>query len=148
MTPTIRQATEADLPAILDLYAHPGMDDGQRLPIEEARAIFKNMATYPFYRLYVVDAGNGTLAATYALLIMQNIAHLGAKSAIVEQVMVDPGVQGQGLGTAMMAHAMEVARAEGCYKVALSSNLKREAAHAFYDRLGFERHGYSFRIIL
>ena len=37
-------------------------------------------------------------------------------------------------------------RAKGCYKLVLSSNAKRERAHAFYESLGFERHGYSFRI--
>ena len=31
--------------------------------------------------------------------------------------------------------------------MALSSNLKREAAHAFYESLGFEKHGYSFRVV-
>ena len=45
-----------------------------------------------------------------------------------------------------MEHAREQCRAAGCYKMALSSNLKREGAHAFYDSLGFERHGYSFVI--
>jgi hypothetical protein len=30
--------------------------------------------------------------------------------------------------------------------MALSSNLKRQKAHDFYDSLGFERHGYSFRV--
>ena len=46
----------------------------------------------------------------------------------------------------MMAHAREQCRAAGCYKLALSSNLCREAAHLFYESLGFERHGYSFVI--
>lgn len=44
------------------------------------------------------------------------------------------------VGTFALAHK------KGCYKAALSSNLKRERAHAFYESLGFERHGYSFRI--
>ena len=30
----------------------------------------------------------------------------------------------------------------------LSSNAKRERAHAFYESLGFERHGFSFRVNL
>jgi GNAT superfamily N-acetyltransferase len=46
----------------------------------------------------------------------------------------------------MMDEAAAIARGKGCYKLILSSNLKREAAHAFYESLGFERHGYSFRI--
>jgi GNAT superfamily N-acetyltransferase len=45
-----------------------------------------------------------------------------------------------------MAHAIEQARAAGCYKLALSSNAKRQAAHAFYESLGFQRHGLSFVI--
>ncbi len=32
----------------------------------------------------------------------------------------------------------------GCYKMSLSSNLKRAQAHAFYESIGFEKHGYSF----
>jgi len=28
----------------------------------------------------------------------------------------------------------------------LSSNIAREGAHAFYDSLGFQRHGYSFLV--
>ncbi len=29
--------------------------------------------------------------------------------------------------------------------LSLSANMKRAKAHAFYESLGFERHGYSFR---
>jgi hypothetical protein len=28
----------------------------------------------------------------------------------------------------------------------LSSNAKRERAHAFYEAFGFDRHGFSFRV--
>jgi GNAT superfamily N-acetyltransferase len=44
----------------------------------------------------------------------------------------------------MMEHARDACRRAGCYKLALSSNLKRADAHRFYDSLGFERHGFSF----
>lgn len=60
--------------------------------------------------------------------------------------MVAPGRQGQGIGRQMMAHAVQQARAAGCYKLALSSNAKRVAAHAFYESLGFAQHGLSFVI--
>lgn len=144
---SIREAADADLPSVLQLYAQPGVDDGEVLPIDEARAIFARMRSYPFYRLYVVEIG-GVIAATYTLLVMENLAHSGTPSAVVEQVMVAPQAQGAGLGKLMMQHALAVAREQGCYKVALSSNVKREHAHAFYDKLGFERHGYSFRVLL
>jgi GNAT superfamily N-acetyltransferase len=77
---------------------------------------------------------------------MHNLAHQGTPSAIVEDVVVLEARQSQGVGRAMMAHAMAEARAAGCYKLMLSSNQKREGAHAFYASLGFQRHGFSFLI--
>jgi GNAT superfamily N-acetyltransferase len=44
----------------------------------------------------------------------------------------------------MMHFALAQARTAGCYKMALSSNLRRTSAHAFYESLGFRKHGYSF----
>ncbi|WP_335622404.1 GNAT family N-acetyltransferase [Acidovorax carolinensis] len=61
-------------------------------------------------------------------------------------MVVAAGRQGQGIGRQMMAHAVHQARDAGCYKLALSSNAKRVAAHAFYESLGFARHGLSFVI--
>jgi GNAT superfamily N-acetyltransferase len=63
-------------------------------------------------------------------------------------VAVHPLSQGEGIGSALMAAAMQRARVAGCYKLALSSNASRTAAHAFYERLGFNRHGLSFSIAL
>ena len=142
---TIREAGEADLPAILQLYAQPEMDDGDVLPLDTARAIFRQFGAYPHYVLYVAEH-EGRIAGSYALLVMDNLGHLGAPSAIVEDVVVEPSAHGQGLGQAMMRHALAEARLSGCYKLMLSSNAKRHRAHAFYEALGFERHGYSFRI--
>ena len=46
----------------------------------------------------------------------------------------------------MMQDALARCGERGCYKAALSSNLTRERAHAFYESLDFERHGYSFKV--
>jgi ribosomal protein S18 acetylase RimI-like enzyme len=139
----IREASEDDLPAILRLYGQPEIDDGAILSPDAARDIFRQFACYPHYKLYVAERG-GEVAGSYAFLVMHNLGHLGAPSAIVEDVVVDPASQGAGIGQQMMRHAMEQARAANCYKLTLSSNAKRERAHAFYEKLGFERHGYSF----
>jgi GNAT superfamily N-acetyltransferase len=61
---------------------------------------------------------------------------------------VAPDRQSQGIGAAMMRFALERAREKRCYKLMLSSNAKRGRAHAFYESLGYERHGYSFRVDL
>jgi GNAT superfamily N-acetyltransferase len=59
---------------------------------------------------------------------------------------VAPDCQSMGIGRRMMAFARERCAENGCYKLALSSNLKRERAHEFYESIGFEKHGYSFRV--
>jgi len=97
----------------------------------------------PHYVLFVAEQ-NERIVGSYAFLVMHNLGHLGAPSAIVEDVVVEPSLHGKGVGQAMMRHAMDEARTAGCYKLMLSSNAKRHRAHAFYEQLGFDRHGISF----
>ncbi|UJW83241.1 GNAT family N-acetyltransferase [Hydrogenophaga sp. SL48] len=148
MSLLIREATEADLPGVLALYGQSGLDNDAVLTLAQAREVFQQFARYPSYRLFVACEPSfpDTVIATYALLVMHNLAHNGAPSAIAEDVVVAPDRQGQGIGRQLMAHAIEQARTAGCYKLALSSNAKRQAAHAFYESLGFQRHGLSFVI--
>ena len=156
MSLLMREATENDLPAVLALYAQPAMDNGKVLTLPEAKAMLAQFRQYPSYRLWVAcesvpdaspdaDSG-GEVVGTYALLIMHNLAHQGTPSAIVEDVVVSAERQSQGIGQHMMQHAQQQARMACCYKLVLSSNQKRERAHAFYESLGFQRHGFSFVI--
>ncbi len=64
----------------------------------------------------------------------------------MEGIAVAPDLQGRGIGAMMMRHAIEVASEQGCYKLALSSNLKRKEAHRFYEKLGFRQHGVSYLV--
>ncbi len=141
----LREATEADLPDLLRAYRESGIDSGEAFTIEEARAQFARFRQYPSYRFFVATV-DGVFAGTYALILLDNLAKRGARAGVVEDVAVLPEFQGRGVGRAMMAHAREECRRAECYKMTLSSNLKRTGAHAFYDALGFERHGYSFLI--
>jgi GNAT superfamily N-acetyltransferase len=144
---TIRQAQASDLAAILAMLAQPDYDDGDGLSLPEAEAVFHRMARYPSYRLFVAERG-GQVVGSYALLIMDNLGHRATPSAIVEQVVVAADLQSGGIGAAMMQQAMADAARAGAYKLVLSSNAKRVRAHAFYERLGFSRHGYSYHVTL
>ena len=148
MDVAIRKAAESDLPAVLRLYAQPGMDNGRVLTVDAAAKILRRMETYPEYAVYVATANDGSVVGTFALLVMDNLAHMGTPSAVVEDVCVEERLRGQGIGTAMMDFGMEFARQRGCYKLVLSSNSARERAHAFYRSLGFEQHGLSFHVPL
>jgi ribosomal protein S18 acetylase RimI-like enzyme len=145
MSVHIRPATADDLPGVLALYAQPDMDNGKVMALEEAAQVWAQFSRYPNYRLYVACEGEAVMG-TFALLVMHNLGHQGTPSAIVEDVVVHVAHQSQGLGRDMMHHAMALAREAGCYKLVLSSNQKRVRAHAFYESLGFQRHGFSFSI--
>jgi GNAT superfamily N-acetyltransferase len=138
------EADFKDLQNILMLYAD-ALDNNTVIGINKAKVIYEKMKSYPNYKVYVAAYDN-EIVGTFALLIMENLAHLGTPSAVVEDVAVLSKYQGKGIGKYMMEYAIQKSKEAGCYKMSLSSNLKRTEAHAFYESLGFEKHGYSFRV--
>jgi len=59
--------------------------------------------------------------------------------AWIEDVVVDEGARGLGVGEALTRAALDVARSNGVHTVDLTSRPSREAANALYLKLGFER---------
>jgi GNAT superfamily N-acetyltransferase len=144
---TLEIATKTDLNSILILYENI-LDKGMpTIDLERAETIFQIMSQYPDYKLYKAVFEN-KIIGSFALLIMPNLAHFGCPSAIVEDVVVEEKYQSQGIGKKMMEFAMQKAKEKGCYKLVLSSNLLRTNAHRFYESLGFEKHGFSFKVNL
>ena len=141
----IRDAGAQDLPGVMRVLAESGIDGGVSFTVEEAREHLARIRQWPNFRLLVLlDAGE--IVGTYSLLILDKLGKRGTPAGVVEDVAVLPSWQGRGIGRAMMGHAVAECRKAGCYKLALSSNVKRGAAHRFYESLGFERHGYSFAV--
>lgn len=142
-----RIAERADIPALLSLYAQLDGDDGPGLDVSRAEALWDIMESYPDYQVHVVES-EGRIVGTFSLLVVVALSHRGIPGAVVEAVVVDEKCRSRGVGEAMMRKAMDVARAKGCYKVALSSSSRRVNAHRFYDNIGFQRHGVSFLVEL
>ena len=145
MTPPdlqIQKATEADIPELVPLLVQVTPTS-----IEEALPAFHRMSQYPDYHVYLVREEQA-LIGTFTLLVMDNIGHGGAPIGVVENVVVDQQRRGQGIGRQMMAFAAEVSREQGCYKLILSSNVKLQEAHGFYESLGFIKQGYAFNMEL
>ena len=59
--------------------------------------------------------------------------------AWIEDVVVDEGVRGQGIGAALNQEALKVARDQGARTVDLTSRPSRDAANRLYQRLGFKQ---------
>src|SRR5258706_11242396 len=59
--------------------------------------------------------------------------------SVIEDVVVDESLRGQGIGEALMRYAIDQARERGARNISLTSNPAREAANRLYLRVGFEK---------
>lgn len=142
----IRTANFDDLPLLIELYAD--MDGEKPLPNTVAEDIFAAIMRIPNYEIYLAYQGE-KLVGTFSLLFVTTMMHRGYhRYAVLDAVTVTSEYRGQGIGSEMVKTALEMSVSAGCYKVTLSSNLKRELAHKFYNHLGFEQHGWSFSCVL
>ena len=137
----IREAKREDLEQIRALYQQPDFHGLDMVPLEQSERIFEQMAGYPYYKVFVAEYGD-QIAGTFTLAILPSLT--GDFAGVIEDVVVKSECRGQSVGEKMMRFALEQGKKAGCYKVALSSNVKRDRAHKFYESLGFEKHGYSF----
>jgi ribosomal protein S18 acetylase RimI-like enzyme len=144
---TTREATKRDLPQIIGLLSQLSPTGEPNTSLKKAASVFKKIRRYPFYKIYV-SVLDERIVGVFELMIMDNLAHLGKPSAVIEDVVVTAERRRRGIGKIMMNYAMNVCREMGCYKLTLSSNLKREEAHDFYESLGFRKHGFSFHVEL
>jgi len=80
------------------------------------------------------------LLTTSTMLVLHRPRPVGRISMMV----VAEAERGQGVGAALVAEAEARLRAAGCGLVEVTSNAKRLRAHAFYERLGYERSSYRF----
>ncbi len=146
----IRTAREEDINRILELYHELAIitsevEQGKHLSSEDYRETFARIRVVPGYHLLVAD-DRGIVVGTMVLLIMPNLAHNASPWAIIENLIVDSRYRGQQIGQLLIEHAIEKARESGCYKLILTSNKKRRAAHKFYRLLGFEASSYGFSL--
>jgi len=140
---TFREARAADLPVILALLADDplGKYREMALPGEAEipagyRAAFEAITADPRNRLIVAEV-NGAVAGCLQLTFIPGLTYQGGERALVEGVRVSAAVRGQGLGKAMMAHAIALAKARGCVLMQLTTDKRRIEAQDFYRQLGF-----------
>ena len=141
MTPTIRLATETDLPRIVELI-HLGAVGGKGaetlgppLPAAYYEA-FRSFTRFPEAKV-MVAAVDGVVVGTFQFHLLPSLSNGARPTAEVESVHVAEALRGQRIGEAMMAWAISEARRLGCKRLQLTSNKARTDAHRFYERLGF-----------
>jgi len=146
MDATIRLARMDDLPALMELYKLLEVEPYTPLTLERAQEKLLELLSSTHHMIYVAESGQAVVG-TFALIFIGGLPHHARDSCIVEDVVVAAEHQGAGLGRQMMQFAKERSAERRCYKLVLSSHVRRVAAHRFYESLGFDRHGYSFLVV-
>jgi GNAT superfamily N-acetyltransferase len=148
---TIRPAVESDVPAMVDLLvagAVPGTaeDKEDRTDVGPYRAALGEIEAAGHAILVAED--QGVVVGMCQLLVFRHLQARGGRCAELESVHVRADRRAQGIGSALVRAAVEAARARGCYRVQLTSNVVRADAHRFYLRLGFEPSHVGFKLHL
>ncbi|MBD9675264.1 GNAT family N-acetyltransferase [Pseudomonas sp. PDM18] len=140
----VRVATADDAAALAPLLQQLGARD----PLPDTALLALALSDQQPSRVTLIAERDGVLLGTCTLHLIEHIAHGFARSAILEDMVVDSRARGQGIGQALIGRAVEWARDWKCYKLALSSHQDREMAHRFYAAMGFAPHGVSLSLSL
>ncbi len=135
-----RQATAADLPALLSLLVDDAVAQARGGYAAEAtpsvRAAFDEIARDPNNELWLGELG-GAIVAMLQLTLIPGLSRGGMRRALVEAVRVRADLRSRGVGAALMAHVEQRAKDAGCGLIQLTSDRQRLDAHRFYERLGY-----------
>ncbi len=146
---TIRRARRDDVEAIVEMLADDqiGSTRDSADDLTPYLKAFDDIDADPAQLLVVAD-DNGRAVGTLQLSIIPGLARKGALRGQIEAVRVQASHRGSGLGGELMTWAIEESRRQGCALVQLTSDVEREDAHRFYERLGFVASHTGFKLKL
>ena len=132
----IRDATPADAAAVAALLGELGYPTTAGEAAERLRR--------PGERVLLAESDGSTLGL--ASLTVGSLVQYAAPVARLTALVVTEAARGRGTGRRLIARAEELAREAGCDGIELTSGIRpeRQAAHRFYEALGYERTSYRF----
>jgi len=146
----IRLAKETDISRILELYHELTVTTSQ---VEQSlsaswdnyRRVFAEISNNPGRELLVAEY-DGEVVGTVALFIIPNLSHGATPYALVENLVVDHKYRRKGVAKKLMKYTIARAKEEGCHRIELCSDRRRQEAHELYLSVGFKPSAYGFRI--
>ena len=135
--PVIECATLLDLPALSELLSTLFTQELEFAPNETAqhRGLTRIISNPDVGVILVAREGSGIVAMVNLLFTVSTA--LGEPVAILEDMVVTPSARHGGIGTALLNHAIELARNRGVKRITLLTDRDNHAAQRFYARHGF-----------
>ncbi|MBP5211186.1 MAG: GNAT family N-acetyltransferase [Bacteroidales bacterium] len=130
---TLIKASEKDLREITEVVAQLS-NNAQQLTLSHLREILSRAES----RIFVARDSSGSIVGT---LFVAWYCGLTSNKMWIEDVVVDKGSRGQGIGRSLVTAALDAAKEAGFKgKIMLTSRPTRVEAHALYKSLGFEEY--------
>ena len=140
MKPEVREANTRDIPEMARLFAILGYDIAEDLLAER----FAELSAAGEHALVFPDPEDAHALRGLATLHVTPVLHRAGPVGRVTALVVDTASRNQGIGRALMAAAERWLTERDCVLIEVTSNLRRTDAHAFYDRIGYERTSFRF----
>ncbi len=134
----IREITPGELPALLELYRYLHAADDPAPDAVTLNRVWREMLDDPKHHCLVVEM-DGALAASCILALIPNLTRGARPYGLIENVVTHADYRRRGLATQLLRHALDLAWAQGCYKVMLLTGRKDEGVFRFYEGAGFKR---------
>ena len=148
MGSTFRPARREDLPRLVALLADDPLGGGRECtrdpPPDAYRGAFEEIEPDPRNHLVVAEV-DGRLAGLLQLTLIPTLSRLGGLRGGVR---VAAEHRGQGVGRALIEHALERCREAGCTLVQLTTDTSRADALRFYEGLGFTASHHGLKLDL
>ncbi len=133
----VREINDNDYEGLMTLYMqlhdNPFPEKDERLT-----GIWENILNDRNHHIIVAEV-DGMIAASCVCVIIPNLTRGQRPYAFVENVITDKDHRRQGLATACLDFAREIARRENCYKMMLLTGSKKEETLHFYEQAGYNR---------
>ncbi|GED29998.1 GNAT family N-acetyltransferase [Brevibacillus centrosporus] len=138
---TFRIATANDLDQIVQMLADDELGktrERYETPLPESYVkAFEAISSDQNNELVVACLGE-EIVGVQQITFTPYLTHQGSWRATIEGVRTASSVRGRGIGSQLIGWAIDRAKARGCHLVQLTTDKKREDAHRFYERLGFQ----------
>jgi GNAT superfamily N-acetyltransferase len=138
----VRSAAEHDLSEVLHLYRHLHPHDPW-LEAITAERVWSTLLTSSFMTVIVAQAAE-LLVSSCTLAIVPNLSRGGRSYGVIENVVTHAEYRRRGLGSRVLAHALNLAWRADCYKVLLATGSKQDTTLRFYEGAGFHRGGKTY----
>lgn len=134
---TTRQATRDDIPALSRLLGTLFAQEAEFTPDYSAQARgLASIIDHPVVGHILLAERNKRTVGMVNVLYTISTA-LGEPVALFEDIVVDPKLRGQGIGSQLMEQAIAFAHSKGCRRITLLLDADNDSAKKFYLSHGF-----------